>query len=113
MRQKRMVCQNLLFTSKLGCFMNFHGSSLEFTAHLVPYASHTSCKFGRNCSTGFDFIRNSMGPVFIETACMFLNRINKNETLSLVLYKYVYKFLIISLMHMKANQSVFTFLSYI
>ena len=64
MRQKGMVCQNLLFTSKLCCFIKFHGSLLGFTAHLVPCFSHTFCKFERNCLTSFEFIRKSMGPVF-------------------------------------------------
>ena len=50
---------------------------------------------------------------FSFSALCVLNRINKNKTLSLVLYKYVYKFLITSLMHMKGNQTEFIFLSYI
>ena len=70
MRQKGMHCQNLHFTSKLCCFMNFHSSSLGFTTHFVPCVSHVFCKFERNCLISFYFIWKSVGPVLFETACM-------------------------------------------
>ena len=60
MRPKRMISRNLLFTSKLCCFVKFHSSSLEFTTHFVPCVSHTFCIFERNCLTSFYFIWKSL-----------------------------------------------------
>ena len=69
MRPKGMICQILLLTLKLCSFYDFQFSFTRFSVHLLPNVSTRFCKFEQNCFTGFDFIRQSLGPVIFETAC--------------------------------------------
>ena len=64
MLPKGMICQNLLFTLTFCSFSNFHSSSTRFAVHLLPFVSITFWKFERNCYTGYDFKRKSLGSVF-------------------------------------------------
>ena len=66
MRWKGLICQNLLLSLKHCCSINFYSSLIGFTAHLHTYISNKFRKFEQNCFTGFDFIRKTLGIVFIE-----------------------------------------------
>ena len=65
-----MICENLLLASKLCCFTNFLSNSIRFTEPLLPYVSNIHRKFERNSLNGFNFIRKTLGSVFIESACI-------------------------------------------
>ena len=71
LRPKSIIFQNLLKTLKFCSFSNFHCSSTRFAVHLLPFVSIRFCKFEQNCSTGYDFIRKSLGPVFFKQPVYF------------------------------------------
>ena len=74
---RKLFVKTVALTLKLSLLFNFYYSGIKLGIHRLPYVEIIFCKYEWYSLFSFYFIAKTEGPVFIETACIYKNKIQK------------------------------------